>query len=333
MFDVFLNPHRLLAIAVVLLLLALCFRLYDLSLWLYRQRQMKSQLSQQQRQYAQDSIPITNQLASSTPARWQQVLQAMIRLGSQWKEGRYGNTLLAKEDKTLIDLAGFYDNNLAQSLFIFSRTLFSLGLPLLFFAFTPSFRLMNSFLLTTIFLGFLGFALGWMLPKWYIQRRVKSRKKAIALELLLFVDILRLLQGVGLSIDQALITITQQFHPNMPVLAYELSMAQDLYARGRTREQSFNRLIHQFQNEDLSAICRLIQQIDVHGGAVQEPLNSFSQRLQEDRRLFLKERIGILTVKMTGVMIITLMPALIIVTGGAGFLAVIRGLTRVTGGM
>lgn len=32
----------------------------------------------------------------------------------------------------------------------------------------------------------------------------------------------------------------------------------------------------------------------------------------------LKERVGKLTVKMTGVMVLTLLPALIIVTGGAG---------------
>lgn len=333
MLALFQNPHQLLAIAVALLLLALGFRLYDLLLWLYRQRKMKHQLSQRQQQYAQTTASALPSAEPAAPSRLEQIMLGMIRLGSQWKEGRYGSTLLAEEDRTLIDLAGFYDNALAHSLFIFSRGLLSIGLPLLFFTFIPRFTLLNSFLLTTIFLVFFGFALGWMLPKWYIQRRVKHRKKAIAIELLLFVDILRLLQGVGLSIDQALMTITQQFHPNMPILAYELSIAQDLYTRGRTREQSFNRLLHQFQNEDLSAICRLIQQIDVHGGAVQEPLTSFSQRLQEDRRLFLKERIGILTVKMTGVMIITLMPALIIVTGGAGFLAVIRGLTRVTGGM
>lgn len=35
---------------------------------------------------------------------------------------------------------------------------------------------------------------------------------------------------------------------------------------------------------------------------------------------------------MTGVMVLTLLPALLIVTGGAGFLAVIRGLSRINGG-
>jgi tight adherence protein C len=40
------------------------------------------------------------------------------------------------------------------------------------------------------------------------------------------------------------------------------------------------------------------------------------------RRAMLRERIGRLAVKMTGVMIVTLLPALMIVTAGPGVMAV-----------
>jgi tight adherence protein C len=70
----------------------------------------------------------------------------------------------------------------------------------------------------------------------------------------------------------------------------------------------------------------LLVQVDRHGGAVQEPLQKFSDRLREHRRMELKERIGKITVKMTGVMVTTLLPALVIVTAGPGFLAIVRSL-------
>jgi tight adherence protein C len=60
---------------------------------------------------------------------------------------------------------------------------------------------------------------------------------------------------------------------------------------------------------------------------VQEPLTLFGQRLREGRRMGLRARIGKLTVKMTGVMVITLLPALLIVAAGPGVLGVIRMLT------
>src|SRR5690606_34800498 len=140
-----------------------------------------------------------------------------------------------------------------------------------------------------------------------------------------------LLQGVGLSIDQSLHVVVTEFRNVLPVLGGELEIATNQYARGLSREQSLQRLATGFGTEDLTALARLIVQVDKHGGAVQEPLKLFSERLREQRRMELKERIGKLTVKMTGVMVLTLLPALIIVTGGAGFLAVFRSLARVGG--
>jgi tight adherence protein C len=59
---------------------------------------------------------------------------------------------------------------------------------------------------------------------------------------------------------------------------------------------------------------------------VQEPLRIFGERLRERRRSEMKERIGKITVKMTGVMVSTLLPALVIVTAGPGFIAIFRSL-------
>jgi tight adherence protein C len=61
---------------------------------------------------------------------------------------------------------------------------------------------------------------------------------------------------------------------------------------------------------------------------VQEPLKLFSERIREQRKLDMKEKIGKLTVKMTGVMVMTLLPGLLVITGGMGFLAVIRAISK-----
>ncbi|HWH73814.1 MAG TPA: type II secretion system F family protein, partial [Methylibium sp.] len=57
-------------------------------------------------------------------------------------------------------------------------------------------------------------------------------------------------------------------------------------------------------------------------------LKQFGQRLREKRRAALREQVGKLNVKMTGVMVLTLLPALLIVVAGPGFLAVVRSLGR-----
>ncbi|MBP6020567.1 MAG: type II secretion system F family protein [Burkholderiaceae bacterium] len=253
-------------------------------------------------------------------------------IGTRWRSGRYGALLLAAEDAELIEMAGYQDTRTAKAMFLFVRGVLCLAMPVGALLWLNQGRASGNPLVYGLILTFVGFALGWMLPKWIVRRRVQQRKQAVNQELPLLLDLLRLLQGVGLSVDQSLHVVVHEFAEVMPVLAAELNIAVEQHTRGRSREQSLARLSTGFDNEDLSAICRLIVQVDQHGGATQEPLKHFSERLREQRKLDLKERIGKLTVKMTGVMVLTLMPALLIITGGAGFLAIIRGLSRLGGG-
>ncbi len=297
-------------------------------------RQSKSQHAMDQAldtRNARDGQPTTDAEAEHRGAL-QDAMGTAAALGTRWGTGRYGNLLLAAEDRELIESAGYSDMPRARALFMFSRAVLGLGLPAIALLWTGRFKFLGSEMLGIFVLLFAGFALGWLLPKWLVARRAKARRLAAAEELPLFIDLLRLLQGVGLSIDQSMHVVVHEFRDVMPVLASELALAVEQYARGRTREQSLSRIANGFGNEDLSAICRLISQVDQHGGAVQQPLQQFSERLREQRKLDLKETIGKLTVKMTGVMVLTLMPALLIVTGGVGFLAIFRAFAQIGGG-
>ncbi|WP_042570382.1 type II secretion system F family protein, partial [Ralstonia solanacearum] len=163
-------------------------------------------------------------------------------------------------------------------------------------------------------------------PKWLLTRRKESRRRRVDDELPVMVDMLRLLQGVGLSIDQSLQVIANEFYGMLPVLAGEFGRANQQFASGRSREQTLLRIAKMFDSEDLKGLITLLTQVDRFGGAVQEPLRQFGVRLQENRRSRLKERVGKLTVKMTVVMVLTLLPALLIITAGPGFVSVTRTL-------
>jgi hypothetical protein len=90
-----------------------------------------------------------------------------------------------------------------------------------------------------------------------------------------------LLQGVGLSLDQSLQIMATDFSHVLRVLGYELTLANNQYSRGRTREHSLHRLATLHKNENLRGLVSLLVQVDKHGGAVQEPLRVFSDRLRE----------------------------------------------------
>jgi len=251
--------------------------------------------------------------------RLSRLADALSRVAVSWLDTPFGAIVVAPEDRRLLDRCGFLDAN-ARARFFAARigcAALLLLLALGWFNGEPR--------LAMWMIGALG--LGFMLPKWFVRRRAKTRQRAVASELPMFVDLLRLLQGVGLSLDQSLQVMINDFATVLPVLSQELALAHRQFTTGRTREQSLSRLATSYENDDLNAVMRLVVQVDKHGGAVQEPLRQFGDRLRESRRATLRERIGALTVKMTGVMVATLLPALLIMTAGPGFIAVFNSLS------
>ncbi|MHA6833289.1 type II secretion system F family protein [Ralstonia pseudosolanacearum] len=248
----------------------------------------------------------------------QQLQQQVAKVGQRWIDTGLGHRIVTEEDRKLLEECGYYGEQ-ARTVFGGTRILLPPFLCVVGVLYAASFR-------EALLFGFSGFALGYLAPKWLLARRKAGRRSRLDDELPVMVDMLRLLQGVGLSIDQSLQVIANEFHGMLPVLADEFGRANQQFASGRPREQTLLRIARLFDNEDLKGLITLLTQVDRFGGAVQEPLRQFGLRLQENRRSRLKERVGKLTVKMTVVMVLTLLPALLIITAGPGFMSVTRSL-------
>lgn len=235
--------------------------------------------------------------------------------------GRLETALLAGEDRLLLDLAG-WNTRRGTAIYLGLRLLLAvlvLGIALAISDVTGLSRIM-------VVTGAL--AAGLLLPKFALSAWVKRRRRAVNNELPLLIDLLRLLQGVGFSMDQSLQTLGDKLRDALPVLGGELQEANVSYTHGRTRAQSLRRLSDVYGDDDLSSLVQLILQVHAHGGAVQEPLRQFSIRLREQRRNALKEKVGKLSVKMTVVMMLTLLPALMLVLAGPALVALATTLSK-----
>lgn len=270
----------------------------------------------------EQKIAAHDKLAAAPEAEKPGWRDRLVSLSANWLDTPLGRQLVAEEDRHLLDQCGVNDLR-GKSLFFLARIVLAICLPVLGILLFD-----RGGWLSLLLIIFFGIALGYMLPKWVMQRVALKRQRLAAEELPLLIDLLRLLQGVGLSVDQSLHVIENEFSNVLKVLGEELAIAGRQYSTGRSREQSMRRFSTVFDNEDLRAVSRLLVQVEHHGGAVQEPLKQFSERIREQRKLDMKEKVGKLTVKMTGVMVLTLLPGLLVITGGIGFLAVIRALSK-----
>jgi len=243
------------------------------------------------------------------------------QFGRELSGGRLEAALLAGEDRLLLDLAG-WNTRRGTAIYLGLRLLLAvlvLGIALAISDATGLSRIM-------VVIGAL--AAGLLLPKFALSAWVKRRRRAVNNELPLLIDLLRLLQGVGFSMDQSLQTLGDKLRDALPVLGGEIQEANVSYTHGRTRAQSLRRLSDVYGDDDLTSLVQLILQVHAHGGAVQEPLRQFSIRLREQRRNALKEKVGKLSVKMTVVMMLTLLPALMLVLAGPALVALATTLSK-----
>lgn len=259
------SQTRMLLVAALLVLMVAC-AVVGAALVARAGRQQRSRAVVDRALAARDG-----HVAEPPPAgRMAAVASAAEHAGAKLEHGKLGDSLLASDDRKLIDACGFRNPARARAWFMLARLLLAGLAPLAAWLVLRA-RHADLPLAYVACAVFLGFGLGWMVPKWMLLRRIARRRECAEAELPLFIDLLRLLQGVGLSVDQSMHVLIQDFRSVMPVLGGELKIAAEQYARGRTREQSLSRLAQGFDNDDLSAICRLIVQVDRHGGAVQDP--------------------------------------------------------------
>lgn len=172
---------------------------------------------------------------------------------------------------------------------------------------------------------------GWLLPKLVLHAVAARRVARFRAELPLFVDLVGLLQSVGLSMEQSLYSLGQSRDQGLDVIGHELEEANRLVYAGRARMDAMDHIAACMHDDDFLELVSLLRQIERYGGDVSTSLKTFSERLHEKRRMALRERVGKITVKMTMVMVLTMLPALLLLTAGPGFLGILRSLERMGG--
>jgi len=288
----------------------------------YRQRQQESRLLERAL-LGPRAGGVTESPEETEEGGWKLLLRTLAALGKRFESGRLGRALITPEDRLLL---GQINRNTGQGRTMFLGVRLALAmlvpLPVLLWASPHGFNAL------VVFIGAAAFGL--IAPKLVLSALAKRLRKRADDELPLLIDLLRLLQGVGFSVDQSLQMVADRFHEAMPLLSREVRDANTLYLRGRTRMQSLHRLC-EFDNDSLKSLVQILVQVHEHGGAVQEPLRQFGDRLREQRKLRMKELSGKLSVKMTVVMMLTMIPALLLVLAGPAAISLITTMTKLKG--
>lgn len=171
--------------------------------------------------------------------------------------------------------------------------------------------------------------IGFLLPKRVLAYFAEKRRLRLAGEVILFIQLIRILFDSGLTVEQSLRVVCREGQSIVPVLAAELETVLGHTDSGLDLAEELEQLSRRLVVSELTDCCNVLRQMVRQGGSARSSLQTLKQ-LFEDRRLTaLQEKVSKLSAKMSLVMMVLLFPALLIILAGPGFLAI----TKAMGGM
>lgn len=178
---------------------------------------------------------------------------------------------------------------------------------------------------------FLAGSAAFLLPKRVVAYRAAARQARIAEQTPVLVHLLRVLLSTGLSVEQALRSLSLDTRALLPDLAAELDYLLRMIEAGEDVAVAMNNIAVQIDVPALTDLAMILEQTWRMGGSVLKSLAELSNLIEDRMQTDLKEKVSKLSGKMTIVMMLFLFPALLVFLAAPGFLAIIQGLKNAAG--
>jgi tight adherence protein C len=219
--------------------------------------------------------------------------------------------------------AGFVDLN-APYIFQGARIVLALGLGFLMFTVAP---ILGAPFAGIVLVGVWGLLMGWVLPGFYIGRRVASRQHQIQRSLPDALDLLVVCVEAGLALNQALLRVSEEIANISPVLGEQLAMVNLEIRAGSAREEALQNLAMRTGVDDIQSFVTMLIQTDRFGTSIADALRVHSEDLRTKRRQLAEEASAKTAIKMLFPLVFCIFPAMFVVILGAAIIQIVQALS------
>ncbi|MBS1855775.1 MAG: type II secretion system F family protein [Acidobacteria bacterium] len=174
--------------------------------------------------------------------------------------------------------------------------------------------------------------LGFILPKQILYRLVKRYRRKLQEALPDTVDLLGIVLGTGLSLDQSMMRVSDEMKYIYPELASEFATVVMQVRAGQERGKSFNQFVRRTGIEDIKSLAAMIVQSEKFGTSLAQALKVYADALRTRRRLRVEAEVGKAGIKMLFPIVVFILPVLFVITLVPGMLSVLKNLQLLGGG-
>lgn len=159
-------------------------------------------------------------------------------------------------------------------------------------------------------------ALGYLLPKYWITKRVQERKEQITSGFPDSLDMMLVCVEAGQSMDQAITRVAKELRASCPPLADEFEVVSYEMKAGKDRTTVLQDMGERCGVQDVSSFVTVLVQSQQFGTSIGEALRVYASEMRDKRVMRAEEAANKLPTKMTlATMMLTVPPLLIILVG------------------
>lgn len=222
--------------------------------------------------------------------------------------------------KTLLMQAG-YRSEKASPVFYGVRILTTL--VMLFLSFMMQAKMpANGFL--TVGLVVFGCALGWVLPRMFLEKSLKKRQDTLRLSLPDALDLLVVSVEAGLGLDQAIQHVAREIAVSHPQLSEEITLVTLEMRAGKRRSEALRNFAERTGEPEVRKLVAIMVQNDRFGTSMGESLRTHSDFMRTRRRQEAEERAAKVGVKLVFPIFFFILPSMLIVAAGPGILQIFK---------
>jgi tight adherence protein C len=169
-----------------------------------------------------------------------------------------------------------------------------------------------------------GVAAGWILPRFFLEKKCKKRQDVLRLSLPDALDLLVVSVEAGLGLDQAIQHVAREIYTSHPVLSEEMQLVTLEMRAGKRRSEALRNFAERTGEAELKKLVAILIQNDRFGTSMGESLRTHSDFLRTRRRQEAEERAGKVGVKLVFPIFFFILPSMLVVAAGPGLLQVFK---------
>jgi tight adherence protein C len=216
-----------------------------------------------------------------------------------------------------------YRNDSAVNMLNGSKVLVPLFLCTL--ALVTGFGKINPFV---IYISALG--IGFILPDFWLGRRIKARQKRIRRGLPDVLDLLVICTEAGLSLDQATARTATELGSAQPDLCDELGIVVLEQRAGRARSDAWKQMADRTGVDSLRNLVSMLVQSEQFGTSIAKTMRTHADTLRTQRVQAVEEQAAKTSVKLVFPLVFFIFPALFIVTLGPAVILMMESFKQIT---